>query len=175
MEPRCVSSAGGKHLKQGAPPTLGCDGHPCSEGEVLPGRLCWRWGCGRVLEPGGHAPREDGSAPPGRQVGGDAAAVGLAQALVSSRMERGWILVGRSSAAPLSQALDGATLHPPPPSQASHLRDPLPSHSVLFLMVFLSNWSRHPCARHTSFTSSPGAPTGRTRLLEKRSSGAGRD
>lgn len=39
MEPRCISSTGGKHLKQGAPPTPGCDGHPCSKEEVLPGRL----------------------------------------------------------------------------------------------------------------------------------------
>lgn len=44
---------------------------------------------GARMEPGGHAPHKNGSAPPSRQVGGDAAATGLAQALVSSGLERG--------------------------------------------------------------------------------------
>lgn len=44
---------------------------------------------GARMEPGSHAPHKNGSSPPGRQVGGDAAAMGLAQALVSSGLERG--------------------------------------------------------------------------------------
>jgi len=68
----------------------------------------------------------------------------------------------------------GPSYSPLPPATHHISGTPSPGHPFLFLMFFLSNWSRHPCVCHTSFTSSPGAPTGHTRLLEKRSSGAGR-
>lgn len=171
-----------RQQRQGEAPEARCSPHPGMRWAPLqqrrgpPRQACWRqWGCGRAVETGGHATHKDGSTPPGGQVGGDADAVGFPQALASSGLERGWVLVVRSCTAPLPQALDGAILHSHPSSQASHPRDPLPAHPFIFLTVFLSNWGRHPCARHTSFTSSLGTPTGHTRLPEKRSPGAGRD
>lgn len=113
MEPGCVSSAGGEAPEAGCSPPPG-DAMGTLAAKERSSQACWQqWGCGRVMEPGSHAPCKDGSAPPGGQVGGDAAATGLAQALLSSRVERGWMLLDGSSAAPLPQALDGVVLHPP--------------------------------------------------------------
>lgn len=94
MESQCVSSAGGKHLKQGSPPppppwdamgTLAVKERSSQAGLLVVVGLQE----GARMEPGSHAPHKNGSSPPGRQVGGDAAAMGLAQALVSSGLERG--------------------------------------------------------------------------------------
>lgn len=110
---------GRKHPKQGAPPTLGCDGHPCSEGEVLPGWLAGSGGAvGGCWSQAATLPIKVALPLPAGRSGVMLLLWGLLRLLSTA----GWREDGSGRQV---QCSTPTILHPLPSSQASHLGDPL--------------------------------------------------
>lgn len=128
------AALGGSTPSKVLPPAAGCHGHPCSRGELLPGRLAGgsgaaggRWSRVPMLLAKMALPF----------LAGRLGAVPLPWGLLRLFPPAGGREDGSWQAGAAQHPFPRPRIGPPPSNQASHLGDPLPSH--LFLTFFAFN------------------------------------